>query len=200
MSEHYFSKNPHSKSSPKNWHYNLRGRDFRFASDAGVFSRDTVDFGSRLLIESFTLPQVSGELLDLGCGYGPVGIALGGAYPERQIVMSDINERAVELARQNAADNGIENVEILQSDGFSNLKERSFAAILLNPPIRAGKSVIHSMFEYAAKAIIEGGEFWIVIQKKQGAPSAKEKLESLFGKVETVTKDKGYIIFKSSKV
>ena len=79
------------------------------------------------------------------------------------------------------------------------LADRKFAAVLLNPPIRAGKKVIYDMFESASESLVENGEFWIVIQKKQGAPSAKEKMESLFGNAEMVARDKGYIVLKSIK-
>lgn len=199
MSEHYFSQNPHSKSSPKTWNYQLKDREYRFFSDAGVFSKNTVDFGSRLLIDTFSVPQAEGDLLDLGCGYGPIGVALAGYYSDRHIVMSDVNDRAVELAKRNTSANELPNTEVLQSDGFTNLTDRKFAAILLNPPIRAGKEVIYKMFEAAADSLVGGGEFWIVIQKKQGAPSAKEKMESLFGNAEMVERDKGYIVLKSIK-
>jgi len=200
MSEHYFSENPHSKSSPKTWNCVLRGKTYRFTSDAGVFSKNTIDFGSKLLIESFAIPAVSGDLLDLGCGYGPIGAVLANEYPDRTVLLADINERALNLAKKNAVENGLNNVESLQSDGFSNIKGRGFAAILLNPPIRAGKKVIYQMFEDAFEALVSKGEFWIVIQKKQGAPSAKEKLEGLFGNAEMVDRSRGYVVMRSIKV
>lgn len=200
MSEHYFSENPHSKSSPKTWNCLLREKTYHFTSDAGVFSKNTVDFGTRLLIEQFDYPQVSGDLLDLGCGYGPIGMTLADGAPERQVLMADINERAVELAKKNAEKNGVHNVEVVQSDGFADLGGRQFAAVLINPPIRAGKKLIYRMFEDAEKALLSGGALWIVIQKKQGAPSAEEKLEALFGNVETVAKSKGYYILRAVKV
>jgi len=200
MSEHYFSENPHSKSSPKNWKFNIKGKEYRFNSDAGVFSKSTVDFGSQLLIETFTLPSAGGDLLDLGCGYGPVGISLAKEFSERHVIMSDVNGRAVELAKKNATDNAVQNVEIIQSDSFENLVGRSFASILLNPPIRAGKKLIYEMFELAEDSLVSGGDFWIVIQKKQGAASAKQKMEELFGNAEVIAKNKGYQILKSTKV
>lgn len=200
MSEHYFSENPHSKSSPKTWNCSLRGETFRFTSDAGVFSKNTIDFGTKLLIETYEFPAAAGNLLDLGCGYGPIGITLAKEAPERKVVMADINERAVALARKNAEQNGVYNTEIFQSDGFELLLDRTFASILINPPIRAGKKVIYQMFEDAGKTLCEKGELWIVIQKKQGAPSAKEKLESLFGDVQTAAKSKGYFIYRAVKI
>ena len=197
MSEHYFSKNPQSKSEPKTWNYTLRGREYSFKSDVGVFSKNEVDFGSRLLIEQFEVPDISGDILDLGCGYGPIGIVLADQYPDRSVTMVDINERALELASENALKNSVGEVEVIQSDRFSCLGNRSFAAVVTNPPIRAGKKVVHKMFEESKQALLSRGELWVVIQKKQGAPSAKDKLESLFGNVEVVYRSKGYFILKA---
>lgn len=200
MSEHYFSKKPQSKSSPKTWSYRLKERQYTFTSDVGVFSKNEVDFGSKLLIEQFRPPEIQGDILDLGCGYGPIGIAISDSYPDRHVVMTDVNERAVLLAEKNAAKNQINNAEFIQSDQFSQLDGRMFAAILTNPPIRAGKQTVHQMFEKSKKALMKMGEIWVVIQKKQGAPSAKDKLEELFGNVEVVTKDKGYFILRAINV
>lgn len=197
MSEHYFSKNPQSKSMPQAWVYTLRGKDYSFISDVGVFSKNEVDFGTRLLIEQFKVPDISGDILDLGCGYGPIGIVLADWHQTRNVMMVDVNERALTLARENALKNDVENIEVIQSDGFSHLGQRSFAAVVTNPPIRAGKKVVHKMFEESKRALLRHGELWVVIQKKQGAPSAKEKLEALFGNVEVVFRSKGYFILKA---
>lgn len=199
MSEHYFSRKPQSKSSPKQWNYKLRGNSYSFTSDVGVFSKSEVDFGTQLLVESFEEPTIFGDILDLGCGYGPIGISLADSYPERKVVMVDVNERAVMLARENALSNKVTNIEALQSDRLTSLKGRSFAAILTNPPIRAGKKVVHQMFEESEQALLENGELWVVIQKKQGAPSAKKKLESLFGRVDVIVRSKGYFILRALK-
>ncbi|SFG10873.1 16S rRNA m(2)G 1207 methyltransferase [Halobacillus alkaliphilus] len=200
MSEHYYSKKTAAKSDEKTWSYTLRGRLLTFTTDHAVFSKGEVDFGSRLLIDSFTAPPVDGNFLDLGCGYGPIGLSLALEYPDRQVVMVDVNERALNLADKNAAKNQVTNVEIKESDRLRQLEGRQFAAILTNPPIRAGKKVVHAMFEEALKALCESGELWVVIQKKQGAPSAKQKIEDLFGNIEVVHKEKGYYIFKAQKV
>src|SRR5699024_5896597 len=101
MSEHYFSIKPQSQSKPKVWSYQIRENNYTFTSDVGVFSKDEVDFGTRLLIEKFEKPSINGEFLDLGCGYGPIGITLADCYEDRNIVIADINERAGQLAVQN---------------------------------------------------------------------------------------------------
>lgn len=197
MTEHYFSRRPQSISSPKTWKYLLRDKTYTFTSDIGVFSKNEVDFGSRLLIEEFTEPPVQGDLLDMGCGYGPIGIAIAGSYPERTVYMTDINERALELASYNVQQNNIKNTEIIQSDRFEKIAGRQFAAVLTNPPIRAGKKVVHAMLEESGEALCEGGELWIVIQKKQGAPSAKKKLEQIFKQVDVMARNKGYYILRA---
>lgn len=197
MTNQYFSQNPDVESDRRTWTFPLRGYSLTFTTDNGVFSKNEVDFGSRLLIDTFTLPAVDGDILDLGCGYGPVGIALAKDFPDRNIIGVDINQRALELANENARQNDVKNVSFLESDIFSEIKEKKFAAILTNPPIRAGKQVVHQMLEDSKEALLYGGELSVVIQKKQGAPSAQKKLEELFSEVEVVAKKKGYFIFRA---
>jgi 16S rRNA (guanine1207-N2)-methyltransferase len=199
LSEHYYSKTPSSSSNPQMWDYTLRGKELTFMTDQGVFSKREVDFGSRLLIETFEEPAEEGRFLDVGCGSGPIGLALAKSFPHRTVEMIDINERAIELAKRNQELNRIENVVIYESDLFEKVGDKTFAAILTNPPIRAGKKVVHAIFEESAARLISGGELWVVIQKKQGAPSAMEKLQSLFTDVEVVAKRKGYYIIKAKK-
>jgi 16S rRNA (guanine1207-N2)-methyltransferase len=199
MSEHYYSSNPTTESNPQTWTYQLRGYTFTFTSDSGVFSKNEVDFGTRLLIESFEMPNIEGKVLDVGCGYGPIGLAVAKEDPARQVIMVDVNERAVELSKLNAKQNSITNVSVYQSNLFEAIENEIFSVILSNPPIRAGKKVVHQIFELSYKHLQQQGELWIVIQKKQGAPSAIEKLKSIFPEVEIVTKKKGYFIIKAKK-
>ncbi|MCK7605079.1 class I SAM-dependent methyltransferase [Geobacillus stearothermophilus] len=199
MSEHYYSAAPTSERNPQTWTFTLRGHEFRFTTDSGVFSKRGVDFGTQLLIETFEEPEVAGDLLDVGCGYGPIGLALARSFPNRHVHMIDINERALELARENKQANGIDNAVIYKSDLFSEVGERRFAAVVTNPPIRAGKRVVHAIFEQSRDHLLDGGELWVVIQKKQGAPSALEKLKELFPFVEVASKKKGYYIIKAKK-
>lgn len=198
MSEHYFSREPQVESNPVYWNFTLRGHNFKFKTDRGVFSKKEVDFGSRLLIETFHLPDVDGSVLDVGCGYGPIGLAIAKST-DRNVHMIDVNERALTLAKENAALNGIENVQIFESDRLTAVEEKNFAAIVTNPPIRAGKTVVYDIFEQSYEYLCAGGELWVVIQKKQGAPSAISKLTETFSEVETVEKKKGYFIIKAKK-
>ena len=201
MSNHYYTKNPETESKEASWTFPLRGREFRFISDSGVFSKRTVDFGSHLLIESFRLnEEVAGDILDVGCGYGPMGLALAHAYPTRLVEMVDVNERAMSLARRNAEANNIRNVKVYESNTYDQVPEgRQFAAIVSNPPIRAGKQVVHRILSEAHTHLLPGGTLTVVIQKKQGAPSAEQKMLDVFGNVEIIARDKGYWIIQSVK-
>lgn len=199
MSEHYYSRTQNVESDPKYWDYSLKGQRFRFKTDNGVFSKKEVDFGSRLLIETFELPRVEGPLLDVGCGYGPIGLSIAKTANERITHMVDVNQRALQLARENAELNRIENIRIYESDRLLNVTENGFSAILTNPPIRAGKKVVHDIFEQSHQHLAPEGELWVVIQKKQGAPSAIEKLNGFFAEVDVVKKEKGYFIIKAKK-
>ncbi|MFF2450222.1 class I SAM-dependent methyltransferase [Neobacillus sp. NPDC058068] len=199
MSEHYYSRTQKVESDPKYWDFTLKNHLFRFKTDNGVFSKKEVDFGSRLLIESFIMPEVEGLVLDVGCGYGPIGLSIAKENHGRKVHMVDVNERAIELAKENAALNGINNVEIYESDRLLSVKETTFAAIITNPPIRAGKKTVHDIYEQSFEHLVSGGALWVVIQKKQGAPSTFEKLETMFSVVETIDKSKGYFIIKATK-
>ena len=195
MGDHYYTNDPRSESAPETWTFELRGKTYTFTSDRGVFSKGSVDFGSRLLIESFEVPDVAGRILDVGCGYGPMGISLADASG-REALLVDVNERALALSEQNAARNGV-TVETRLSHAYDAVGEEQFAAIVTNPPIRAGKQVVHTILRDAHSHLVVGGTLYVVIQKKQGAPSAKKLLEEVFGQVDTIAKDKGYFIFKA---
>ena len=201
MTNHYYTKNPESISQQKHWTYRLKGNTLSFTSDNGVFSKNTVDFGSELLVESYDIPEQfqKASLLDIGCGYGTMGLAYGKAYPELSIEMIDVNERALVLAQENAKKNGIHNVDIHESNLYDSVKKSQYEIIISNPPIRAGKIVVHTILEKAYDYLAENGQLVIVIQKKQGAPSAQKKMEEVFGNCERIQWDKGYWILVSTK-
>ena len=149
MSEHYYSRDPKVKSDPKEWSATLRGKTLRFKTDAGVFSKGEVDFGSRLLAEAFVMPESEGAYFDVGCGYGPIGLSIAASFPERSIHMIDVNERALLLLRIMRSKTASRNVKIYPSDALSAVTEEGFAAILTNPPIRAGKETVFNFYEGA---------------------------------------------------
>ena len=199
MSDHYYSNKPQTESKPRQWKFTLLGFEFKFETDAGVFSKSEVDFGSRVLIDAFEMPEVEGDVLDVGCGYGPIGLSIAKANPERFVHMMDVNTRALQLAEKNASVNGVQNVRIIESDGLSNVGDVKAAAILTNPPIRAGKETVFRFYDGAFEKLISGGELWVVIQKKQGAPSSVSHLEEMFSEVDVVEKKKGYWIIRAKK-
>lgn len=199
MSEHYYSRTQNVESDPQVWNYQLRNVNFRFKTDNGVFSKKEIDFGSKLLIESFQMPDIAGDILDVGCGYGPIGLTVAKCWTDRTVYMVDVNLRALKLAQDNSVLNNINNVQIKESDRLEAVKERKFAVVLTNPPIRAGKKTVHDIYQQSYECLVENGELWIVIQKKQGAPSTIEMLSSLFSEVDIIEKKKGYFIIKAIK-
>lgn len=196
--EHYYSQNPQAEHDIKQIRYAFKSLELLFYTDAGVFSRDRVDAGSDLLIRTLLQQELTGEVLDMGCGYGPIGIAIAKAYPKVHVTMVDINARAVDLARKNIELNKISNADVLHSDGFSEISG-AFDAIVSNPPIRAGKDIIYPIFERSIDYLKNGASFYIVIQKKQGGPSAVNKLTDIYGNCEKIAKSGGYWVLRSEK-
>ncbi len=198
MSDHYYTSRPAVEHDEREFTFDLRGYKLRFVTDAGVFSRDRIDFGSVLLIESMEI-AADATVLDVGCGYGPIGLTAARLADQGHVTMIDVNERAVELARRNAEANGIRNVDVRVSDVYSAVSDKQFDVILTNPPIRAGKEIVHRIFTEGHALLKPGGEMWVVIQKKQGAPSALKKLQETYNEVQEVERSKGYYIFRAKK-
>ncbi|NLW56599.1 MAG: class I SAM-dependent methyltransferase [Firmicutes bacterium] len=203
MAEHYFTVHPESKHDPAQFTAKIRGWEFTFQTDAGVFSRGRLDPGSRLLIETVELTGVTAPL-DLGCGYGPVGLAIARELPTRNVYMSDLNQRAVELAAENARLNGINNVVIKQGDGFSPWEELltggfKFDLVVTNPPLRAGKQTVLQLFREAHLHLAPDGHLWTVIRTNQGAKSYLRELETIFGSAEVVAIKSGYRVLRAQK-
>lgn len=198
MSDHYYSNKPSVKSKVQELVFQLRGKDYRFSTDNGVFSKQRIDFGSVLLIESMDIPEEA-AVLDVGCGYGPIGIVAADLANKGRATLVDVNERAVELANKNIKLNHLSNAMALTSNLYDNIRNQKFDRIVTNPPIRAGKTVVHQIFSEAYTYLNSGGQLWVVIQKKQGAPSAWEKMSEVFEEVEEVTREKGYKVFCAKK-
>lgn len=197
MSNMYYEKNPSTAHDIHELHVHLLDTPMTFMTDAGVFSKKMVDYGSQVLLNALELDDSVGKsLLDVGCGYGPLGLTLAKAYG-LEVTMVDINSRALELAEKNAVKNGV-SARIFQSDIYEEVEEQ-FDYVISNPPIRAGKAVVHQVIAGAKEHLKTGGSLSIVIQKKQGAPSAKSKMEDVFGNCQIIKKDKGYYILESIK-
>ncbi len=195
MANMYYEKDPSSAHDIREIRVTLLGRPMIFLTDAGVFSKKTVDYGSQVLLNALNL-ESERTLLDVGCGYGPLGLTLNKVL-NFKVTMVDINQRAIDLAKKNAEKNQAI-AEIFQSNLYENVTD-SFDYIISNPPIRAGKKVVHEVISGAYGHLNAQGSLTIVIQKKQGAPSAKAKMEEVFGNCQIIKKDKGYYILESVK-
>ena len=193
MNDHYYTESPASAHDERRIRLTALGNGLEFITDAGVFSRDGLDRGTEILLNA--LPPLSGRILDLGCGWGAVGVALGRAYPGLEIVMTDVNIRAAALARRNLALNGV-NAQVVQGDGYAAV-QGAFDAIITNPPIRAGKALIYSLFDDARSFLNPGGSIYIVIRKQQGAPSALKHLKETWPAAELLDREAGYWILRA---
>ncbi|WP_017185252.1 class I SAM-dependent methyltransferase [Alkalibacillus haloalkaliphilus] len=200
MSGHYYTNNPQKESNPFRFQTTINSYNLIFQTDDGVFSKKQIDYGTRVLLEHFDPPEIDGDLLDVGCGYGPIGIVLAKSYENHKVVMVDINERAVHLSNQNILMNKVNNAVAHVGDGLSGVKQEGFASIVTNPPFRAGKDIVVNIIEEGCEKLKKDGDFWLVAQKKQGAPSLKKKMEEVFGNAEVVKRDKGYYVLKSKKI
>ena len=197
----YFATDPNAKHDERLVDYHVDGIDLKFTTDAGVFSKLRIDYGSGVLIKTMqdvTFP--ADGILDVGTGYGPIGLFAAKFWPEQEVDMVDVNERALSLAKRNAEFNHIKNVNIYSSDVYDQVPvDKAYGLVLTNPPIRAGKKVVDAILTGAFDHLVSGGNILAVIQKKQGAPSARKLMEKTYGNCEILTRDKGYYILRSIK-
>ncbi len=191
---HYFT-NEKLPSDIKKTECFILGNKFTFLTDNGVFSKDGLDFGSRLLLETIPLEEVGGKILDMGCGYGVFGIILG-KVTSADIDMVDVNLRALHLTERNAKLNGVSNINIFESNVYENISTK-YSSIVTNPPIRAGKKVVYDIVMNAKDYLEDDGKLFIVIRKEQGAKSLIVDLKKIYT-VEVLEKSKGFYIIKCS--
>lgn len=195
--EHYFTNQPTSNSEERELIYQIEEKTIKLISDNGVFSKNHVDIATNFMLHILLQENIEGKLLDLGCGYGVIGITLAKFF-KVELTMLDINERALDLAKRNCQRNHIQNVKMIESNGMEKVSE-NFDVIVTNPPIRAGKVVIYQMYQDAWKHLKENGKLYLVINKKHGAPSTKEFLTQLFGNCEILDKKTGFQVMKCVK-
>lgn len=203
---HYFIESPESHSAPQTITVHFQGRTLHFLTDHDVFSKDALDRGSRLLLETFLELVENGHhqgeisrLLDMGCGWGAIGIILAMHFPKAHCVLVDHHPRAVRLAQENIRRHGLTNAEVYLSDGIAAIPDERFDAVLLNPPIHAGKETVFHLYRDAYTALQDGGALWVVIQKKHGAPSTLKYLQTLFEDVHIARRQSGYQILRAVK-
>ena len=197
--EHYYSEQPGSRIRIREIEAFLRGNKLRFLTSSGVFSKQRIDPGTELLIEKAII-NPDWTILDLGCGYGALGISLKKAYPSLRVVMTDINKRAVMLARRNAELNNVK-VEIFQGDMFNSLpfEKPFFDSILLNPPMSAGRRICVGMIQQSFEWLKHDGLFQLVARHRKGGRTLMEYMYELFGNVDTLARKKGFHVYCSVK-
>lgn len=186
--EHYYTQETNTISNEKKVKIRIGENNLEFITDNGVFSKKGLDFGTRSLLEN--LPKLTGNVLDFGCGYGPIGIYLKTKYPV-QVTMIDINKRAVNLAKKNCEINHVE-CNVVLSDMYENITQK-YDYIITNPPIRIGKQKLYQILFEAKNYLKPNGELWLVINKNQGAKSLAKDLEKKY-RVKIIDKNKGFYI------
>lgn len=203
MTNQYFEKNPTTDHNRQIIDFEFYSNVLNFMTDSGTFSKHRIDYGSKVLMTTF-VEQVtidkSQQVLELGSGYGPITIALAKVFPMIHMTGIEINQRAYELAIENSQKNGVNNVTFLHEDVCQFNQDKTYHHVLTNPPIRAGKNVIQKFVNIAHSHLTTQGKLWVVIQKKQGAPSMQKHMQEIFGNVEKVMQDKGYWILVSEKI
>jgi 16S rRNA (guanine1207-N2)-methyltransferase len=195
---HYFSDQPRAPSQRRTIDVRLRGRSWTFLTDRGVFSRQGIDPGTKLLIEAMRIDSAD-HVLDLGCGYGPIGLVAATLALRGAVVMVDVNERAVALASENAARASLDNVEVYHGDGTAPVRGRMFHVVAMNPPIRAGRDTVRRLLRESREALRPGGRCYLVVRTSQGAKTLAREMQALFPEVREIARGGGYRVYEGTK-
>lgn len=187
---HYFENDKNIKSNERLTYANIKNTELKFLVDNGIFSKKGLDFGTRSLLENVNIEAKKKNILDFGCGYGPVGIYLA-KTTNLKVDMLDINKRAIMLAQKNATLNKV-SVNIFESDLYTNVSD-TYDYIVTNPPIRVGKNILYKILFEAKKYLNHNGELWLVINKNQGAKTITKDLSEEYD-VKIIDKCKGFYI------
>ena len=197
-SEHYFAAFPKSEAKFGLIRTSLRGKSFEFLTASSVFSKKRVDLGTRLLIEAMVLPE-TGSVLDVGCGYGAVGIAAATFNPKVHVVMTDVNMRAVRLAKQNVEINKVTNAEVRYGYLYEPVEELTFNCVLSNPPVSAGMETVKAIITEAPKVMASKATFQMVVRSKIGAKTLPPIFNDTFGNYAVLAIESGYRVLKAVK-
>lgn len=195
---HYYINDESLDKETKELKVRIKGNDYKFLTMPGVFSKDSLDYGTKILLNNLFKEKNITKIADVGCGYGPIGLSLAKENPKATVYMYDVNERAVELSKRNSELNKINNVVVELRDGLDDVSV-NFELIVTNPPIRAGKKTVFKIYEQAYQNLVIGGTLFCVIQRKQGAPSSYKKIEELFGNATKVAQISGYWVISAKK-
>ncbi len=196
--EHYFTANPKAEAKLGLIQTRLRGRPFEFLTASSVFSKTQIDKGTRLLIENMILPE-TGCVLDLGCGYGAIGIAAAAFKPDAYVIMTDVNKRAVQLAKENIERNKVTNAEVKHGYLYEPVEGTVFKCILTNPPVSAGMETVKATITHAPKVMAEKATFQMVIRSKIGAKTLPTLFKATFGNCKVLAREGGYRVLLAEK-
>lgn len=196
---HYYLNDESLKHEEQILDVSIKDVSMRLHTDKGVFSKGALDFGTKVLLENITLTDDIQTVIDMGSGYGPISIYLAKVYPNISFYAYDVNERAIALTNKNIKENNVSNVTASVSFLFENVKMNA-DAVITNPPIRAGKQTVFKLYEDAYQMLNHKGVLYVVIQKKQGAPSSVEKITQLFGNCKIIERQSGYWILFAQKL
>ncbi|MCW4002693.1 MAG: methyltransferase [Candidatus Bathyarchaeota archaeon] len=189
--EHYFASAPKSEDKFGLIRTTLRGKTFEFLTSSSVFSKRRIDQGTRILIEAMVLPQ-SGNVLDVGCGYGAVGIIAATVNPQLRVIMTDVNMRAVRLARQNTQLNKVTNAEVRYGHLYEPVQDTKFNCILSNPPVSAGMETVKAIVQGAPAVMTYEASFQMVIRSKIGGKTLPAVFNQTFSNCEVLARESGY--------
>ncbi|MGB9914133.1 MAG: class I SAM-dependent methyltransferase [Candidatus Bathyarchaeales archaeon] len=196
--EHYFTTTPISREKLGLITATLRGKSLRFLTSSSVFSKKRIDAGTRLLIEAMVLPD-AGTVLDIGCGYGAVGISAAASNPQLRVVMTDVNLRAVQLAKRNLEINKVYNTEVRHGYLYDPVKDLKFNCILTNPPVSAGMETVKNLIAQAPQVMAEKATFQMVIRSKIGAKTLPAVFKENFGNCQVLARKSGYRVLMAQK-
>ena len=189
--DHYFVAEPKSVERFGLVRTSLCGRSFEFLTASSVFSKRRVDIGTRLLIESMILPK-TGCILDIGCGYGAVGIAVAKLNPKLRVIMTDVNVRAVRLAKKNVALNKVANAEVRYGHLYEPVDGSIFDCVLSNPPVSAGMETVKAIISQAPQVMANKGTFQMVIRSKIGVKALPALFNEVFGNCQVLDRESGF--------
>jgi 16S rRNA G1207 methylase RsmC len=194
--QHYFSEQPQTDAKTHSVEFELEGTVFNLTAASGTFSSTRLDSGTRVLLKESALFPVSGTVLDIGCGWGPISLAVATLRPETEVFGLDVNSRSLELAQANAVALKLKNFKAVRAEQIPN--ELLFDGIWSNPPIRVGKAVLHQLMQTWIPRLKPGASAMLVVQKQLGAESFQKWLSETFTEFDVAKQsiDKGYRVIR----
>ena len=198
MGEHYSSPRPTARRRPAKGTATVRGLTLTLETDTGVFSRSGLDRGTELLIEALDIGPCE-LILDLGCGYGAIGIAGAKLSEGGHVILTDVNERAVRLAQLNLRANAVTNAEVRLGNLYEPVQGMAFDHVVSNPPLRAGRAVVDRIVSEAPAHLLDGGRLWLVARTRQGADALRKRMADAFGNARVVRRGSGYKVLCARK-